>query len=112
MYIYCLGRNVRHNLTSQNTASYLRINSEVLTTVLLKILIFRVKVRWVVGSVLPDFQSDRSAVIFRVPDLDSLALNMHYDPQKRITTCQRHRVTSPPTICELGAKFATCILCT
>jgi hypothetical protein len=76
---------VRHNLTSLNIASCLCLTSlyhptfEVLTAVL-KILVFRELRRWV----LPDVSNDRSAVIFRVPVLESLTLKMHNDPQKRM----------------------------
>lgn len=78
---------VRHNLTSLNTASYLRNNSvscdsEVLTTVLLKILIFR-DGKLSMGHYFPTF---RAIVVpsSSVPVLNSLTLNMHDDPQNRI----------------------------
>jgi len=87
MYLYSLGYNVRHNLTSLNTASYLRNNSvscdsEVLTTVLLKILIFR-DGKMSMGQYFPKLREivvPSSSVLV----LGSLTLNMHDDPQKRI----------------------------
>jgi len=61
MYLYCLGCNVRHNLTSLNNTSYLRINSvtcdsEVLTTVLLKILTFQGRYAVSLGQYFPTFR--------------------------------------------------------